>query len=146
MALAAGLLAAAPPSLKTPAEMNGYKQYTQNAAVGRFLSEADASTRQLSVRVEIFLAILSEEGVSRPEDLNRAKPTILADVESALRKKSITFHEYLVTEEMGSTGAAGVEGPGPAVPRQENTRYSTTDLNDGRNSLGIYETFSFIQE
>lgn len=25
-------------------------------------------------------------------------------------------------------------------------RYSTTDLNDGRNSLGIYETLSFIQE
>lgn len=26
------------------------------------------------------------------------------------------------------------------------TRPSTTDLNDGRNSLGIYETISFIQE
>jgi len=25
-------------------------------------------------------------------------------------------------------------------------RYSTADLNDGRNSLGIYETLSFIQE
>ena len=25
-------------------------------------------------------------------------------------------------------------------------RYSTTDLNDGRNSLGIYQTLSFIQE
>jgi hypothetical protein len=25
-------------------------------------------------------------------------------------------------------------------------RYCTTDLNDGRNSLGIYETLSFIQE
>jgi len=25
-------------------------------------------------------------------------------------------------------------------------RYSTTDLNDGRNSLGIFETLSFIQE
>jgi uncharacterized coiled-coil protein SlyX len=25
-------------------------------------------------------------------------------------------------------------------------RYSTTDLNDGRNSLGIYETLAFIQE
>jgi hypothetical protein len=25
-------------------------------------------------------------------------------------------------------------------------RYSTTDLNDGRNSPGIYETFSFVRE
>jgi hypothetical protein len=283
VALVGCFLAAAPPELKTPAEQNGYAQYTQNAAIGGFLSEADALTRQLSVRVigrtrdtdefpaaEIFLAVLSEEGASRPEELNRAKPTILlvasqhgneqsakeaalrlirdialgemkpllkranvlvipqanpygnwanvranetgldmnrdhekleaagveavhrafrawmpevaidvhekgddyyrvsigcvsnpnispviqdysrrtilADVDAALRKKGVAFHEYLVTEQMGSTGAAGVEERGAAAPSEEYTRYSTTDLNDGRNSLGIYETFSFIQE
>ena len=281
-ALCAGL-AAAPAALKTPAEDGRYTQYTQNEAIGRFLSEADALARELSVQVvgrttdvegfagrEIFLAVLSAEGAARPQDLNRKKPTllltasqhgnehsakeaalwlvrdlalgemkhlldrlnvlvipqanpygnwfdvrrnetgldmnrdhvkleaagveaihrvfrawtpevtidvhekgdgyykvnigcvsnanisrvlqdysrrtILAEVEAALRKKNVTFHEYLVTEEMGSTGAAGVEASGGAAPREEFTRYSTTDLNDGRNSLGIYETLSFIQE
>ncbi|HYA49365.1 MAG TPA: hypothetical protein VEG35_06665, partial [Burkholderiales bacterium] len=73
--------------------------------------------------------------------------TLLSEVEAALKKKDVTFHEYLVTEEMGSTGAAGVEASGgAAAPREEYTRFSTTDLNDGRNSLGIYETLSFIQE
>lgn len=277
-------IAAAPAAFKTPAEDAGYKQYSQNEAIGRFLSEADALARELTVQVvgrtkdiegfagrEIFLAVLTEEGAARPQDLNRKKPTlfltasqhgneqsakeaalwlirdiglgemkpllkklnvlvipqtnpygnwfdvrrnetgldmnrdhvkleaagveaihrvfrawmpevtidvhekgddyykvnigcvsnanisqvlqdysrrtILAEVESALRKKNITFHEYLVTEEMGSTGAAGVETPGAAAaPKEEYTRYSTTDLNDGRNSLGIYETLSFIQE
>ena len=279
--LCAGLAAAA--GLKTPAEDGRYKQYTQNEAVGRFLSEADALARELSVQVvgrtrdvegfagrEIFLAVLTAEGVSRPQDLNRKKPTllltaaqhgneqsakeaalwlvrdlalgemkpllerlnvlvmsqtnpygnwfdvrrnetgldmnrdhvkleaagveaihrvfrawmpevtidvhekgdgyykvnigcvsnanisrvlqeysrrtILTEVEAALKKKNLTFHEYLVTEEMGSTGAAGVETPGTGGAREEFTRYSTTDLNDGRNSLGIYETLSFIQE
>jgi hypothetical protein len=76
-----------------------------------------------------------------------SRRTLLAEVEAALKKKNVTFHEYLVTEEMGSTGAAAVEtSGGPAASREEYTRYSTTDLNDGRNSLGIYETLSFIQE
>jgi len=277
-------LAAAPAALKTPAEDAGYKQYSQNEAIGRFLTEADALSRELTVQVvgrtkdvegfggrEIFLAVLTEEGAARPQDLDRKKPTllltaaqhgneqsakeaalwlirdiglgemkpllkklnvlimpqtnpygnwfdvrrneagldmnrdhvkleaagveaihrvfrawmpevtidvhekgdgyykvnvgcvsnanisrllqdysrrtVLAEVEAALKKKNITFHEYLVTEEMGSTGAAGVETPGAAAaPKEEFTRYSTTDLNDGRNSLGIYETLSFIQE
>jgi hypothetical protein len=277
-------LAAGPETLRTPAEDSGYKQYTQSEALGKFLSEADALARELTVQVvgrtkdvdelpgqDIFLAVLTEEGAARPQDLNRKKPTllltasqhgneqsakeaalwlirdialgemkpllkrmnvlvipqanpygnrfdvrrnetgldlnrdhvkleaagveaihrvfrawmpevtidvhekgdgyykvnigcvsnvnisrvlqdysrrtILAEVEAALKKKNITFHEYFVTEEMGSTGAAGVETPGAAAaPKEEYTRYSTTDLNDGRNSLGIYETLSFIQE
>jgi hypothetical protein len=285
IALGALGLAAAPAVLKTPAEETGYTQYTQNDAIGRFLSEADALSRELTVQVigrtndiegfaacEIFLAVLTEEGVSRPQDLDRKKPTvlitaaqhgneqsakeaalwlirdlalgemkpllanlnvlvipqsnpygnwfdvrrnetgldmnrdhvkleaagveaihrvfrawmpevtidvhekgdgyykvnigcvsnanisrvlqdysrrtILAEVEAALKKKNLTFHEYLVTEEMGSTGAAGVDSASgrEATPREEFTRFSTTDLNDGRNSLGIYETLSFIQE
>jgi hypothetical protein len=283
VAITASLLLAAPPSLKTPAEENGYNQYTQNPAIGRFLSEADALAKELTVQVigrtrdvdafpaeDLFLAVLTEQGAARPEDLDRSRPTILliasqhgneqsakeaalrliwdialgemkpllkkaniliipqanpygnwfdvrrnetgldmnrdhvkleaagveaihrvfrawmpevsidvhekgddyyrvsigcvsnpnispviqdysrrtilAEVEAALRKKNLTFHEYLVTEAMGSTGAAGVEGRAASAPREEYTRYSTTDLNDGRNSLGIYETFSFIQE
>lgn len=284
IAVSVAWLAAGPATLRTPAEDSGYKRYTQNEAVAKFLSEADALARELTVQVvgrtkdvdelpgqEIFLAVLTEEGVSRPQDLNRKKPTllltasqhgneqsakeaalwlirdlalgemkpllkrmnvliipqanpygnrfdvrrneagldmnrdhvkleaagveaihrvfrawmpevtidvhekgddyykvnvgcvsnvnisrvlqdysrrtILAEVEAALKKRNVTFHEYLVTEEMGSTGAAGVETPGAAaVPKEEYTRYSTTDLNDGRNSLGIYETLSFIQE
>ncbi len=277
-------LVAAPAALKTPGEDCGYTRYTQNVDTGRFLSQADALAKELTVQVvgrtkdvdefpaaEIFLAVLTEEGAARPQDLDRKKPTLLvtasqhgneqsgkeaalrlirdlalgemkpllkrlnvlvmpqanpygnafdvrrnetgldmnrdhvkleaagveaihrvfrtwmpevtidahekgdgyykvnvgcvsnvnisqvlqdysrrtllAEAEAALRKQAVTFHEYLVTEEMGSTGAAGVEtSAGPAAPREEYTRYSTTDLNDGRNSLGIYETLSFIQE
>lgn len=69
----------------------------------------------------------------------------------ALDKKvaadGFTWHEYLVTEAMGSNRAAGApDQPAPAQPRETLTRPSTTDLNDGRNSPGIYDTLSFIQE
>jgi hypothetical protein len=76
-----------------------------------------------------------------------SRGTILTEVEKSLKKKNVTFHEYLVTEDLGvdtSSGAAYETGrPGP---REEMKRFSTTDLNDGRNSLGIFETLSFIQE
>ena len=76
-----------------------------------------------------------------------SRKVILAEVEKTLKKKSFTFFEYLVTEDLGidtSSGAARAEGG--RGPREEMKRYSTTDLNDGRNSLGIFETLSFIQE
>ncbi len=73
--------------------------------------------------------------------------TLFKEVEKALEKKHITFHEYLVTQRMGIDSSAGVtyktEDEGSS---QTMKRYSTTDLNDGRNSPGIYETLSFIQE
>lgn len=284
--------AAAPAAVpQTPAEAAGFKQYSQNEAIGKFLSEADALSKELSVRIvgrsqevkdypahDIFLAILSAEGAGGPEGLDRKKPTLLItaaqhgneqsakeaalalirdlavgemkpllakmnvlimpqtnpygnrfdvrrneigldmnrdhvkleaagvaaihrvfrewmpeftidvhekgddyyrvnvgcvsnavisrvlqdysrrtllrEVEARLARKNLTFHEYLVTEEMGDTGAAGVTAPAartaaaaaPAAKPEEYTRYSTTDINDGRNSLGIYETLSFIQE
>jgi len=76
-----------------------------------------------------------------------SRQTILAEVEKTLKKKNFTFHEYLVTEDLGvdtSSGSARPEGrPGE---REQMKRFSTTDLNDGRNSLGIFETLSFIQE
>jgi len=59
-----------------------------------------------------------------------------------------TWFEYLVTEAIGSQGAAGAPEPRPQAgqPLEMLTRPSTTDLNDGRNSPGIYNTISFIQE
>jgi hypothetical protein len=76
-----------------------------------------------------------------------SRHTILPDVEKNLEKQGITFHEYLVTEEMGVNTSAGANlRPEDLSGREEMKRFSTTDLNDGRNSLGIYETLSFIQE
>lgn len=76
-----------------------------------------------------------------------SRHTILAEVEKELKKKRITFHEYLITQRMGIDSSAGVSYREEEL-RERGTmkRYSTTDLNDGRNSFGIYETLSFIQE
>jgi len=76
-----------------------------------------------------------------------SRETILAEVEKNLKKKRITFQEYLITQRMGIDSSAGVSYRSEDMGREETMkRYSTTDLNDGRNSLGIYETLSFIQE
>ena len=74
-----------------------------------------------------------------------SRETIYKDTEALVKAGGSTWHEYLVTEAMGSQGAAGAPEPREAN-REMLTRPSTTDLNDGRNSLGIYETLSFIQE
>jgi hypothetical protein len=77
-----------------------------------------------------------------------SRGVILAEVERALQSRRTTFHEYLVTEALGvdtSSGAAPREAR-PAGRGEEMKRFSTSDLNDGRNSLGIFETLSFIQE
>jgi hypothetical protein len=72
---------------------------------------------------------------------------LLGEVEAALNKRKIPFHEYLVSEEMGiNTSAGAALRPEDLAGREEMKRYSTPDLNDGRNSLGIFETLSFIQE
>jgi hypothetical protein len=76
-----------------------------------------------------------------------SRNVLLAEVEKSLAKKRVAFHEYLVTEDLGvDTSSGAAYASGPAAPREEMKRYSTTDLNDGRNSLGIFETLSFIQE
>ena len=94
----------------------------------------------------VSIGCVSNANISRDlQDYSRG--VILAEVEKSLAKKRIAFHEYLVTEDLGvdtSSGAAYERGP--AGPREEMKRFSTTDLNDGRNSLGIFETLSFIQE
>ncbi len=79
------------------------------------------------------------------QEFSREK--ILTEVKEKLNKKGITFHEYLITQEMGIDSSAGVTYRTKDLEgREEMKRYSTTDLNDGRNSPGIYETLSFIQE
>ncbi|NIM58715.1 MAG: DUF2817 domain-containing protein [Candidatus Aminicenantes bacterium] len=79
------------------------------------------------------------------QEFSRSK--ILTEVWKKLEKKRITHQEYLITQHMGIDSSAGVRYPEEYLKgREEMKRYSTTDLNDGRNSLGIYETLSFIQE
>ncbi|HDT11384.1 MAG TPA: hypothetical protein ENN58_01455 [bacterium] len=64
-----------------------------------------------------------------------------------LKKRNIPFHEYLVTQQMGIDSSAGVTYRSDDTQgSQRMVRYSTSDLNDGRNGPGIYETLSFIQE
>jgi len=76
-----------------------------------------------------------------------SRKTILAEVERALAQIPVAFHEYLVTEELGVNTSAGASLHAEDLRQREMMkRYSTTDINDGRNSLGIYETLSFIQE
>jgi hypothetical protein len=79
------------------------------------------------------------------QEFSRSK--ILSEVWKKLEKERINHNEYLVTQHMGIDSSAGVRYPEEYLKgREEMKRYSTTDLNDGRNSLGIYETLSFIQE
>lgn len=76
-----------------------------------------------------------------------SRRVILAEVEKSLKKKNTTFHEYLVTEDLGvDTSSGAALGRAQGGRREQMKRFSTTDLNDGRNSLGIFETLSFIQE
>jgi len=76
-----------------------------------------------------------------------SRRTLLAEVEKSLAAKKTAFHEYLVTEELGvDTSSGSARESAGAGSREEMKRYSTTDLNDGRNSLGVFETLSFIQE
>jgi hypothetical protein len=76
-----------------------------------------------------------------------SRNVLLSEVSRKLKEKNITFHEYLVTQRMGIDSSAGVNyAEDDRGEREFMMRYSTTDLNDGRNSPGIYESLSFIQE
>ena len=54
--------------------------------------------------------------------------------------------EYLIQSTMDDLPSSGAVPEGLANPGEEIFRRSTTDINDGRNSFGIFNTFSFIQE
>ncbi|MBN1271766.1 MAG: DUF2817 domain-containing protein [Candidatus Aminicenantes bacterium] len=76
-----------------------------------------------------------------------SRKVLLGSVDNELKKHKISFHEYLITQPMGIDSSAGVTYTSRETEgRPMMKRYSTSDLNDGRNSLGIYETISFIQE
>ncbi|MBS3819301.1 DUF2817 domain-containing protein [bacterium] len=94
----------------------------------------------------ISIGCVSNANISHPIQ-KFSRHTILAEVERNLESKNIPFHEYLITQRMGIDSSAGVDYSEKELQNREwMKRYSTTDLNDGRNSLGIYQTFSFIQE
>ena len=94
----------------------------------------------------VSIGCVSNVNIGRDlQDFSRL--TILGEVEKTLKKKNVAFHEYLVTEDLGADTSSGAAYErGQAGPREEMKRFSTTDLNDGRNSLGIFESLSFIQE
>ncbi len=93
----------------------------------------------------VSIGCVSNLNISRSlQDYSRR--VVLAEVEKSLSRRNFAFHEYLVSEELGLDTSSGAAVPGRQPGREMMMRYSTTDLNDGRNSLGIFETLSFIQE
>lgn len=86
--------------------------------------------------------------VNISEGLQRfSREIMFPEIARSVAAAGYTWHEYLVSDTIGSGMAAGARGRGAAgQPREVLMRYSTPDLNDGRNSLGIYESLSFIQE
>jgi hypothetical protein len=76
-----------------------------------------------------------------------SRDKIFPAIEKRVAADGFTWNEYLVSEAMESTQAAAApQTRGQGQPRETLQRPSTTDLNDGRNSLGIYDSLSFIQE
>ncbi len=74
--------------VKTPAESVNYTQYSQYEEITRFLSRLDHLSSELAVNIvgrslpteeysgkDLYLCILTEEGVDSPALLNRNKPT-----------------------------------------------------------------------
>jgi len=94
----------------------------------------------------VSIGCVSNVNIS-PELQQFSRQVLFPEINKALEKRRITFFEYLVSQQMGIDSSAGVRySPQELAGREIMWRYSTTDLNDGRNSLGIYETLSFIQE
>jgi hypothetical protein len=78
---------------------------------------------------------------------NFSRQQILTSVQKRLEKQRVTFHEYVVDDTLGINTASGASlQPEDYAGKPPIMRYSGTDLNDARNSMGIYQTFSFIQE
>ncbi len=82
-----------------------------------------------------------------PQLQEYSRNVVLKEIAAKLSQEKITFHEYLVSQRMGIDSSAGVQySESDLSERRMMRRFSTTDLNDGRNGPGIYETLSFIQE
>ncbi len=78
------------------------------------------------------------------QDYSRKK--ILPYIEKKLNESDFTFHEYLVRQPFGMDSSSGAALSQQRREREYLIRYSTTDINDGRNSFGIYNTLSVICE
>jgi hypothetical protein len=94
---------------------------------------------------QIDIGVVSNLNIDKKlQDYSRKK--ILPYIEKELNEKDFTFHEYLVRQPIGMDTSSGAALSQQRREREYLTRYSTTDINDGRNSFGIYNTLSFICE
>lgn len=76
-----------------------------------------------------------------------SRRVVLKEVEKALAGKKVTFGEYVVRDEMGLNTSTGAAIPAERLrDREIMLRYSTFEVNDGRNGPGIHQTLSFIME
>lgn len=105
-----------------------------------YLPEVTLDVHEYGVRSEAWIAEGYQKNfgvqmgaVSNPnvsmEVRGYAWNRVLPYIDAELNRENIRFRRYLVAGD--PTGRF---------------RYSTTAINDGRNSMGIYSTFSFIQE
>jgi hypothetical protein len=94
---------------------------------------------------QLDIGVVSNLNIDKKlQDYSRKK--ILPYIEKKLNEKDFTFHEYLVRQPIGMDTSSGAALSQQRREREYLTRYSTTDINDGRNSFGIYNTLSFICE
>ncbi|MDA8017908.1 MAG: DUF2817 domain-containing protein, partial [Thermoanaerobaculia bacterium] len=74
----------------TPGEASHFVRYTQSDDVARFLSELDHTSEEMVVQVvgrsratsifgsrDLYLVILTAEGIDSPDELDRSRPTLL---------------------------------------------------------------------
>ena len=92
------------------------------------------------------LGVVSNLNIS-PELQRYSKQAVLPYVEKALVERGISFHEYLIRQRISyDAEAAEAFGADESEPVHYLYRLSTTDINDGRNGFGIFNTLSFILE
>jgi len=78
---------------------------------------------------DVQVGTLTNPNISR-RIIDYSQNRILEHIENTLNKQGYTFHDYLVGQ----------------PPQEGLLRYSTTNINDGRQSFGILGTMSFIYE
>lgn len=99
-------------------DVHEYNAITESWVTAGFVKNAD---EQLGGVTNINIA---------PEIISFTRDRIIPGVGSKIEAAGYSFHRYIV-------GSPFEDG---------RLRYSTTAINDGRQSLGIYNTFSFILE
>ena len=94
---------------KTPAEAANFTSYSQYGEISRFISLLDHLSPQLEVRIagrtlptaevpaqDLFLCIVTEEGVKSPDGLNRKKPTLFIIASKHGNEQSARFDAYIM--------------------------------------------------